>query len=142
MDLYSKNLNFQKNNIIYNAYDGVDCFAVNEVIKYFDKILIILRDDTRLARFSNSLKIINNDLNILEFPAWDCLPFDRNSPNQKLIGKRVNTLFNLINLDNSKTIILSTISSIIQKIPPKSFIIDSSLKIKIGEKPRFQSIIN
>ena len=71
MDLYSKNLNFQKNNIIYNAYDGVDCFAVNEVIKYFDKILIILRDDTRLARFSNSLKIINNDLNILEFPAWD-----------------------------------------------------------------------
>ena len=36
MDLYSKNLNFQKNNIIYNSYDGVDCFAVNEVIKYFD----------------------------------------------------------------------------------------------------------
>ena len=37
MDLYSTNLNFQKNNIIYNSYDGIDCFAVNEVINYFDK---------------------------------------------------------------------------------------------------------
>ena len=141
MDLFSENLNFQKKNIIYSSYDGVDCFAVNEVIKYFDKILIILRDDTRLSRFSNSLKIINNDLNILEFPAWDCLPFDRNSPNQKLIGKRVNTLFNLINLDNSKTIILTTIGSVIQKIPPKSFIINSSLKIEIGKKISQQQLI-
>ena len=99
MNLFSKNLNFNKENILYNIPDGVDCFAVLDLLKYFNNTLVILRDDVRLERFSKSLKIIDNEINIIEFPAWDCLPFDKNSPNQKIIGKRVKALFNLLNVN-------------------------------------------
>ena len=87
MNLFLKNLNFNKENILYNIPDGADCFAVFELLKYFNNTLVILRDDVRLERFSKSLKIIDNKINIIEFPAWDCLPFDKNSPNQKIIAE-------------------------------------------------------
>ena len=105
MNLFLKNLNFNKENILYNIPDGVDCFAVFELLKHFNNTLVILRDDVRLERFSKSLEIIDNKINIIEFPAWDCLPFDKNSPNQKIIGRRVKALFNLLNLNNKKTFV-------------------------------------
>ena len=133
MNLFSKNLNFNKENILYNIPDGVDCFAVLELLKYFNNTLVILRDDVRLERFSKSLKIINNKINIIEFPAWDCLPFDKNSPNQKIIGRRVKALFSLLNENNKKTIVLTTVSSLVQKIPNADYIKKSSLKIEVGK---------
>ena len=133
MNIFSENLNFNRENILYNIPDGVDCFAVFELVKHFNNILVILRDDVRLERFSKSLKIIDNKINVIEFPAWDCLPFDKNSPNQKIIGRRVKALFNLLNLSNKKTIVLTTVSSLVQKIPNAEYIRESSLKIEVGK---------
>ena len=70
MNLFSKNLSFNKENILYNIPDGVDCFAVFELLKYFNNTLVILRDDVRLERFSKSLKIIDNEINIIR---WDII---------------------------------------------------------------------
>ena len=142
MNLFSNNLNFNKENILYNIPDGVDCFAVFELLKHFNNTLVILRDDVRLERFSKSLKIIDNKINIIEFPAWDCLPFDKNSPNQKIIGRRVKALFNLLNLNNKKTIVLTTVSSLVQKIPHADYIKKSSLKIEVGKSFILRDLTN
>ena len=133
MNLFSHKPIFDKKNILYNTPDGIDCFAVFEILQYYNKVLVILRDDVRLERFLKSLKTLNKDLNIIEFPSWDCLPFDRNSPNQKIIGKRVRALFKLINLRDEKTVVLTTVGSIIQKIPNAEYITNSSLKIEVGK---------
>ena len=121
MKLFSNDLILKKN-IVSNLPDGADCLAAAELCNHFSKILIILRDDMRLARFSQSLKIINDKIDIIEFPAWDCLPFDKNSPNQKLIGKRVKALSSLNNPNKKNTIILSTIGSVIQKFLTKTLL--------------------
>ena len=101
-----------------------------------------MRDDIRLARFSQSLKIINDNIDIIEFPAWDCLPFDKNSPNQKLIGKRVRALSSLVNPNTKNTIILSTIGSVIQKIPNQDFIKKSSKRVHSGQNISQRELIN
>ena len=133
MNLFSDKPNFNKNNILYNISDGIDCFVVFEILRFYNKILVVLRDDVRLERFSKSLNTLNSKLNIIEFPSWDCLPFDKNSPNQKIIGKRVRALFKLINLDESKAVVLTTVGSILQKIPKSQYILDSSLKVEVGK---------
>ena len=40
-------------------------------------------------------QIENNQLEILNFPAWDCLPYDRVSPKQSIVSARVNCLHKL-----------------------------------------------
>ena len=142
MNLFGKDLILKKKNIISNIPDGADCLAAVELCNHFSKILIILRDDIRLSRFSQSLSIINNNIDIIEFPAWDCLPFDKNSPNQKLVGKRVRALSSLANPNSKKTIILSTIGSVIQKIPNQDFIKNSSKNIQTGQNISQRELIN
>ena len=36
MNLFSENLNFSKENILYNIPDGIDCYAVFELLKFSD----------------------------------------------------------------------------------------------------------
>ena len=40
-------------------------------------LLIICRDGARMAALSRALGFFAPDLAVLEFPAWDCLPYDR-----------------------------------------------------------------
>ena len=142
MKLFSNDLILKKKNIVSNLPDGADCLAAVELCNHTSKILIILRDDIRLSRFSQSLRIINNNIDIIEFPAWDCLPFDKNSPNQKLVGKRIRALSSLANPNSKKTIILSTIGSVIQKIPNQDFIKNSSKSIQSGQNISQRELIN
>ena len=44
-------------------------------------VLHIARDDKRLAMMRASLQFFAPDLPVFAFPAWDCLPYDRVSPN-------------------------------------------------------------
>ena len=60
---------------------------------------------------------------VYSLPAWDCVPYDRLSPHGDITGERISTLSKLASRDLSdkKVVILLTINSFLQKIPPKSF---------------------
>ena len=124
-----------------NIYDGVDEYLIYEIFKKNKKLFVILKDERELVRVSENLKIIDSDIQILEFPAWDTFPFDKISPNKSLVGKRVFTLNKLLN-DVNNIIILSTVSSVVQKLPPKVFFEDSSLKLFVNQEINFSSIVN
>ena len=124
-----------------NIYDGVDEYLIYEIFKKNKKLFVILKDERELVRVSENLKIIDSDIQILEFPAWETFPFDKISPNKSLVGKRVFTLNKLLN-DVNNIIILSTVSSVVQKLPPKVFFEDSSLKLFVNQEINFSSIVN
>ncbi len=46
--------------------------------------LHVCRDDGRMARFAAALAFFHPELEVLTFPAWDCLPYDRVSPNGEI----------------------------------------------------------
>ena len=131
--VYQYNLN--------NIYDGVDEYLIYEIFKKNQKLFVILKDERELARVSENLKIIDSSIQILEFPAWDTFPFDKISPNKSLVGKRIFTLNKLVN-DVKNIIVLSTVSSVVQKLPPKMFFENSSLNLIVNQEINFSSIIN
>ena len=53
------------------------------------------RDDTNLARLADLLAFVRPEAEILRFPAWDCLPYDRVSPNSEIVGQRIAALAKL-----------------------------------------------
>ena len=142
MNIFSNPINFKIKNQILDVYDGLDALIVNHINKHFNNCFCILRDDIRLDRISKSLKIINPELNILEFPSWDCLPFEMVSPNSKIVGQRVTTLTEMSQLNYSNSIILTTASSVLQKVPPENFFKNSSLSLVINQKISQNLLIN
>src|SRR5207237_1780463 len=57
--------------------------------------LHVCRDDGRMSRFAAALAFFHPGLNVLTFPAWDCLPYDRVSPNGEITSRRIDTLTRL-----------------------------------------------
>ena len=48
-----------------------------------------------MARFAAALGFFHPGLDVLTFPAWDCLPYDRVSPNGEITSRRIDTLTRL-----------------------------------------------
>ena len=47
----------------------------------------VARDDARLAAMRAALRFFAPELPVLAFPAWDCLPYDRISPNPEIAAR-------------------------------------------------------
>jgi transcription-repair coupling factor (superfamily II helicase) len=99
-------------------------------------LLHIARDDVRLQVINDALKFFAPEVEVITFPAWDCLPYDRVSPNATVLANRMNCLSKLVNLpkDSDKPlIILTTINAALQRIPPQEMIKNSSFTAKVGD---------
>ena len=49
-----------------------------------------------MARLAEALAFVMPEAEVLRFPAWDCLPYDRVSPNPALVSERIATLARLL----------------------------------------------
>ena len=55
-------------------------------------LAVICRDGARMAQLARALDFFAPDLGVLQFPAWDCQPYDRVSPHGGILAQRLNTL--------------------------------------------------
>jgi transcription-repair coupling factor (superfamily II helicase) len=97
-----------------------------------DKEADILQKQVEFFAFDS---IKNDQLEILSFSSWDCLPYDRVSPKPSIIATRINCLHKLTkNKSNKKTLIISTIKAVLQKTVPLSLIKNLGFKIEVGDE--------
>ena len=121
-------------NDIWGAPDGVASLALLQIALAGKSFIYVARDDVRMTAMGDSLRRLSPDLRLLEFPAWDCLPFDRLSPQGGLVGRRIETLAQLASGAGTRPrILLTTINAILQRVPPKTYFTDSSLVITAGQ---------
>ena len=55
-------------------------------------VIHVARDDARLSAMRSALRFFAPELPTLSLPAWDCLPYDRISPNPEVAAARMATL--------------------------------------------------
>ncbi|MFT6581429.1 MAG: transcription-repair coupling factor (superfamily II helicase) [Alphaproteobacteria bacterium] len=72
-----------------------------------------------MAQLAQALPFFAPNINILVFPAWDCLPYDRVSPNTEILSRRLDTLATLA-VSNDPIVLITTISAILQKVPKRA----------------------
>ena len=58
-------------------------------------LVVICRDGPRMAALARALTFFAPDMAVLEFPAWDCLPYDRVSPHAGVVAQRMTALARL-----------------------------------------------
>ena len=78
-------------------------------------LVFVARDGRRLQRMAEILTAMLPGHTILTLPAWDCLPYDRVSPNNVTIAARMNTLAALAS-GAKGAIVLTAVNALIQKL--------------------------
>src|SRR5258708_33731312 len=72
-----------------------------------------------MARFTAALAFFHPDIEALTLPAWDCLPYDRVSPNGEIVSRRIDTLTRLATAPPDKLVVLTTVNALVQRVPPR-----------------------
>jgi len=80
--------------------------------------VFVARDGRRLQRMDDALRAMMPGHRILTLPAWDCLPYDRVSPNGVTIADRMTTLAALTDPATRGAVVLTAVNALIQKLPP------------------------
>ena len=106
-------------------------------------LLVVCRDGQRMQALSRALSFFGPDLQIMEFPAWDCLPYDRVSPNASVVAQRMTTLSRLVRLKghDKPTVLLTTVNAISQRVPAREFVATHALSVAPGNVVGMASIV-
>ncbi|MCX7371285.1 MAG: transcription-repair coupling factor, partial [Alphaproteobacteria bacterium] len=104
-------------------------------------MLHVARDDARMARLADALGFFMPEAEVLRFPAWDCLPYDRVSPNAELVAERVATLARLTEAPTRPRILLTTVNALVQKTPPPTVFAGTALALRKGARVAPEQVI-
>src|SRR5690606_24665271 len=97
-------------------------------------LAVICRDGPRMSQLARALEFFAPDIDVMQFPAWDCQPYDRVSPHNGIVAQRVTTLARLSRLAGSDKplIVLTTINAIVQRVPAREQIAAQALSVAPG----------
>lgn len=125
--------------------NGLDALMIKEAFTQSctRPIFYIARDDLRMDQMQQYLRFVLPKANVHLFPAWDCLPYDRISPNSEITSQRIATLSNLV-LDQSSflapTILISTVNAVLQRLPARELWQQHVLSLEVGKDYRMEEI--
>ena len=98
-------------------------------------VLHIARDDAAMARMAGALSFFAPDLAVVLFPAWDCLPYDRVSPNGEVVSRRLDALTKIAARQVAPPFVfLTTVSAAVQRVPPWAVFESATIGASIGEQ--------
>jgi transcription-repair coupling factor (superfamily II helicase) len=107
--------------------EGFDARYLAEVVaRAGGPVVHVLRDDARLVSMRAALRFFAPELPVLTFPAWDCLPYDRISPNGEIAAARMATLAALAGGFARPAALLTTLNAATQRVPPRAVVAASS----------------
>ena len=126
----SENKDKSRQALIGGVPEGLDAQVFAESCIQNGMALFVAKDDVGLSRMSSAINFFAPELEVLRFPAWDCLPYDRVSPKPEIVNVRINTLSKLLERDKKKKYaVITTISALLQKVPPKIFFEKAKLRV-------------
>ena len=97
-------------------------------------VTVVCRDGPRMAALARSLGFFAPDIAVQEFPAWDCLPYDRVSPHAGFVAQRMTTLSRLAPVKgrDRPSVLLATVNAALQCVPARDFVARQSLSVAPG----------
>jgi transcription-repair coupling factor (superfamily II helicase) len=119
---------------VYGAPEGVDALVlVRRLGEHSGPVLHIARDDGRLAGLAEAIGFFGPEVEVISFPAWDCLPYDRVSPNGAIIAERIAALSRLQAEPGKKRIVLTTVNAALQRVTPRSALAGAGMRLAVGD---------
>ncbi len=95
-------------------------------------VVHVCRDDKRLEATRAALAFFAPDMPVVVFPGWDCLPYDRVSPNADVSAARMAVLAGLAHGMPPKFVLLTTLNAATQRVPARSVLREAAFSARVG----------
>jgi len=126
---------------VYGAPEGADAMAVADAARARQGLVVhIARDGTRAAAMRQALQFFAPDLPVMDYPAWDCLPYDRVSPSGQSSSRRMATLAAILARAEGGFIVTTTVNAAIQRTPPRGVIERAAMSLAPGASANMDAL--
>ena len=117
------------------APEGYDAqLLLRELAAGTGPVCHVARDDKRMAAMAAALRFFAPEMPVMTFPGWDCLPYDRVSPNADISAQRMATLAALVHGMPERFILLTTLSAATQRVPARATLRDAAFVARVGDR--------
>ena len=117
------------------APEGFDArLILEEVTRQGAPVVHIARDDKRMAAMAGALRFFSPDMPVVQFPGWDCLPFDRVSPNADTSAARMATLARLVHGMPDRFVLLTTLNAATQRVPAREVLEQAAFTARVDQQ--------
>jgi transcription-repair coupling factor (superfamily II helicase) len=116
--------------------EGYDAYVVAEAAARSGGLVVfVAADDTHANAVCESVRFFAPELKTYEFPAWDCLPYDRVSPRADIESRRLAALAALAARGDEAgpALLVTTINALLQRVPPRDYIAKASFVAAAGQ---------
>jgi len=110
-------------------------------------LVVVCRDGPRMAELARALAFFAPDIATLEFPAWDCQPYDRASPHPGIPAQRMTALSRLAHLkaqagpQSRPSMLLTTVNAAVQRVPARALVAGQALSAAPGNMLAMDGIV-
>ena len=128
--------------LIAQAPDGVDAKVIGELAMAPSvdaaagvRLVHVARDGERMRTTAEGLAFFAPQVEVLSFPAWDCLPYDRVSPNHEASSARMDVLGRVLAAQSAEprpTVLLTTVSAVLQRVLPRARVAGAVFHADVG----------
>lgn len=115
--------------------------AIVDVASKTRSLCVVTTADMRSAiQLQDATSFFNSkaDVNILNFPDWETLPYDYFSPHEAIISQRITTLYALSHATTG--ILILPVTTLLQRIAPVDFLQQHCFILKNGDRFEIQLI--
>jgi transcription-repair coupling factor (superfamily II helicase) len=120
---------------VTGAPGGYDAYLAAETARRRKGLVLFVTSDDAAERCAlDALAFFAPDIPLLDFPAWDCLPYDRVSPKPDIEATRLATLSALARRkpDDGAGFVVTTVNAVLQRVPPRAAIAEAQFHARIG----------
>jgi len=116
------------------APEGLDARYLAELARGAPAgVLHVALDETRMSALAQAVAFFDPGLAVMRLPAWDCLPYDRSSPQAEVSARRLDVLGRLADDSGACRLLITTISAILQRVPARQTLRGARLTLNVGE---------
>ncbi|UWQ34795.1 transcription-repair coupling factor [Leisingera sp. M527] len=117
------------------APEGFDArLILKEVQKSGAPVLHVARDDKRMEAMRSALAFFAPQMPVFVFPGWDCLPYDRVSPNADISAARMATLAALVHQMPKQFVLLTTLNAASQRLPARDVLREAAFTARVDHR--------
>jgi transcription-repair coupling factor (superfamily II helicase) len=105
------------------------------------RAVFIAPDEQAMRAVADAARWFAPELQVIEFPAWDCLPYDRASPALSVSARRLSALHQLQAGKTSAQLLVTTVNALLQRVLTPFRIREAVRELKPGMRIGYDSLI-
>ncbi|HTN13861.1 MAG TPA: transcription-repair coupling factor [Sphingomonadaceae bacterium] len=105
------------------------------------RAVFVAPDDAAMRSVADAAAFFAPELEVIEFPAWDCLPYDRASPALSISSQRLSALHKLQRGKKNGQLLVTTVNALLQRVLTPFRIRESVREIVPGMQLGHESLI-